>query len=1283
MRSVLALLALLGAGAALWLALGEEPTAPDPTLEAPGEAPAEPAPQGPLLRGAERAASLSAARGAATAGRVEVRVRRTHRPVAGVEVAVHVRGGAENPFPARRGWGAVGWAREVLATPPDPGPVVARATTDAEGLAVLQGLPLGRLRLAAAHQGQRAAAHVTLSEQLPSERALLNLETAGETLEGRVVWADGRPFAGAVVVAPLPGAGFPGWAGHASHPDAAAAPLAADGAFRLEGLRAGTYAVRAVSPLGFAAQGPPVTLPSTGPYTLRVEAVGEPLEVRVLDAVSGAALAGASVVAASQQGRAGLFHLLTTDGDGRAAALALARPAGLTVEAPGYGPVYRTVPSGPRELTVRLVRTGRVAGRVAFADGRPAAGCTVVASSPSSQRVETTADGDGRYALEDLAAGGWLVFAGGDGAVSPEVAEVRGGGYNPLVVELAGGASVTRDLVVVAAVELRGRVLDADGAPVAGARVWHNTQPAEDGDWQVAQALVNRLRLTDEQGAFAFRDAAPGFTVRLTVAAPGHPQAASGPHLLSSAAPTEVEIRLARPRHADVTVLFEDGTPVAGASVTLAMRENPSAGWTVSTPAPPTDAEGRTRAGPAGPGALGVLVSGEGLVGLREPQWIEGSEGAAGPFTVSVRLPRALVVAGRVQRADGTPVVGAQVTAQPGSGGRGGGRAANSEVDGAFVLRGLAAGPWTLAASLWNGSVHVQSPPTPVQAGDSGVVLTLDDGAQGERLRLSVRVLDDAGQPVPQAAVTLRGPDSNHGQPAVDGQAHLDLPAPAGSWVARALDAGTLVVEASHALGADTRPLNLCAARSPPLTRATREVELRLSAGRVLAGRVVASDGASLRGAVVTAWPVNPPPDAPGTQGGNARVDAEGRFRIEALVEGTYTLGVQAPADYLPLRAAPAPAGTTDLELRLTRGAAARVRVLDGEGAPVAQARVTLRPQRPPGALDRARPGNRGGEGAERQQSTDAEGVALFRGLDPEAWFGLHVTAPGARSLRPHEADGWRASDTEVRLEPAYVVAGVVRDTQGRPLGGARLLHLLGESSWNGFGASADGTFRLEGLAPGPVTLRAGPPSSLGQAPARGAANEVTVPAGTTGVVLVVDRGADLALRVLGLDGLRDGQTLHAYVLAEQGGGWRRAGQVAGNVQEGEVRLVLLGLDPAALYGVWVDPALTQGRCVHATGLRPGGEATLRAVPGGAIRGRFLAPEGATDSGVAATDAQGLRITGRVAEDGTYELVGVPAGTWTVRAWARAGRQQLEAGPVEATAGSTLDLTLAPRERSK
>lgn len=122
---------------------------------------------------------------------------------------------------------------------------------------------------------------------------------------------------------------------------------------------------------------------------------------------------------------------------------------------------------------------------------------------------------------------------------------------------------------------LRGRVVDADGRPVARATISPQGMAIENGRRFGQLPGVDPLALTDADGRFALGVGEPGDTILSLVEAPAHAPRVSG---WLAAGPDEHTIVLGR----GVTVtglLHEDGKPLGGVQVGLAQEDRNADGW--------------------------------------------------------------------------------------------------------------------------------------------------------------------------------------------------------------------------------------------------------------------------------------------------------------------------------------------------------------------------------------------------------------------------------------------------------------------------------------------------------------------------------------------------------------------------------------------------------------------------------------------------------------------------------------------------------------------------------
>jgi protocatechuate 3,4-dioxygenase beta subunit len=267
----------------------------------------------------------------------------------------------------------------------------------------------------------------------------------------------------------------------------------------------------------------------------------------VLDA-AGVPLAGAQVDVGrrreSQADEAGRFALRDV----------AAEPMDRVLEVRAWAPWHERATAEvlvPRSSTespfveLRLTGSGRLAGRVTWADGAPAMAAHVGVEylmdpgggSRGFDGLGTSTDEDGRYDLDHVPAGRFLVSAG-RATLPPGVLPDAPVGRTPLElwipdVDVAAGRVTTLDIVLPPPAAIAGRVLDGTGRPVAGARVslrrlqrWpapeiegHSITSGDgvlidsrggEGQGQTTLRTDEADEETDEQGLYAFEGLAEG-----------------------------------------------------------------------------------------------------------------------------------------------------------------------------------------------------------------------------------------------------------------------------------------------------------------------------------------------------------------------------------------------------------------------------------------------------------------------------------------------------------------------------------------------------------------------------------------------------------------------------------------------------------------------------------------------------------------------------------------------------------------------------------------------------
>ena len=275
-------------------------------------------------------------------------------------------------------------------------------------------------------------------------------------------------------------------------------------------------------------------------------------------------------------------------------------------------------------------------------------------------------------------------------------------------------------------------------------------------------------------------------------------------------------------------------------------------------------------------------------------------------------------------------------------------------------------------------------------------------------------------------------------------------------------------------------------------------VTLLLREGKSIAGSVHYDDGKPAAGAEVK---VSFDMSQMGGMGafnamegadGKAVADAEGHFSVGGLGKGPFTArasalpaGMAKPAEgekdddvRLRARSDGLTPGTQDLQLVLKPGVVLHGRVVDTAQQPVGKFKIKVQHEGKGmmGAL---------GQDSEERVIADAQGRFQVGNLSEGSWK-VWVTAERFANtdalpvILPLASD---APEFVITLQPCCTVSGRVVSAQGSPVGGARISVDAGGPAWQQAlsgapqepqcDSDADGSFRLDGLRPGHVSLAA------------------------------------------------------------------------------------------------------------------------------------------------------------------------------------------------------------------
>lgn len=791
-----------------------------------------------------------------------------------------------------------------------------------------------------------------------------------------------------------------------------------------------------------------------------------------------------------------------------------------------------------REVELQTARGATVAGLVVDEQGTPVpdVGLRMVSSSIAANDfgmtgappfLEEETDATGRFRFEGVHAGGWRLV----------VAEP---GFQPVpgdVFEVAGD-ELRDDLRVVAVggLALSGRVLDARGEPIRGARVLAVKKPNMMDMTTRLDRMYRDWVDCEPDGSYELGGYAAG-AVQVSARGEGFMSAT----LDASAGDTGVDFALTRlTALRGIAMDLELGEPLTEYTL-RALPGDGAVGFAdimnldakIEQRVPPTRVrhpEGRFRVEGVAPGEYRLLLTAEGYADTR----LEGVVAIEGEETSGLILmvpPEARLEGLVLDEQDGAPVVGAKVTtggvtimSQVTSALSGPVPETRTDEEGRFSLGSLGDEPVTLSVTHSSYETWSQTDiaPRTGEVQDIGLV-SLSRGA-----RVFGTIRDDARQPLPEITVYVADPmgtSMKRGVTDADGFWSVEG-LPAGSYNVTRMD-----MRIDAASGDPSSYINDLITRSITVERGEQyEVDLSGSAqqeGTRLQGTIRTSTGPAAKATVICV----PERGQANVKLGSA--DEQGFYSLEGLQPGEHLL--QVIPDLTEMGAGGTPmtpvvevvdigAGPTQVhDVRIPTGE------LHGEvtdartGEGLEGVRVTLEraaADLPPSRF-LAASGGRVGE-----TYTDADGNFTFRHMPPSTYAvqagGVNLLGLGRAGYAVTRVDGVEVREgrrtfrVEIALEPGGAVEGTLRDRKGRPLVNVpvwarndttgRWLSPVSDVSSDG-----DGSFRIEGLEPGTWTVAAGGDGhGLGRLPGLVVHRESVTRADLTlerGVEILVDSG--------------------------------------------------------------------------------------------------------------------------------------------------------------------------------
>jgi RNA polymerase sigma-70 factor (ECF subfamily) len=407
-------------------------------------------------------------------------------------------------------------------------------------------------------------------------------------------------------------------------------------------------------------------------------------------------------------------------------------PGGVTLHGTRGGYVKGTVAAGEvTELLLQLARGFDVVGTVVDGDGGPMPDADIVLSTmnPDSARYVAHSDARGAFRIRSVDGLAWV--------------SARAPGYAPSpmpTITGAEGATVPVELVLdVLGGEVRGRVLDPAGAPVAGATVYVGTPQKRRGS---AWAPGPLRSTTDGDGRFRERRVAPG-ACQVVVRAAGF-------------APWRGTVEVLERGTAGLDARLVEGVAVHGVARDAAGLPAPKVAVSVDSEWPfeqmvGTGADGGFRLADLAPGAFTVRADG-GERGIAEA----ALEGAPGESLAWSFVLAKLALAGRAVDASGAPLAGWGIRAESFTDGDRHDRWATTDDDGRFLVKGCRDAGYRLelqAPGSFHGSMTLDDVRPPAE--------DLEFRVPFERIpsaRIVGAVVDAAGRPAGTAAISPVNP---------------------------------------------------------------------------------------------------------------------------------------------------------------------------------------------------------------------------------------------------------------------------------------------------------------------------------------------------------------------------------------------------------------------------------------------------------------------------------------------------------------------------------------------
>ncbi len=540
----------------------------------------------------------------------------------------------------------------------------------------------------------------------------------------------------------------------------------------------------------------------------------------------------------------------------------------LSVRAAGFAPTrVPGVPVDPSGRatdfgTVVLVPGAVVEGRVVDRQGAPIKGAEVQIESGQRGLGDSAVilpepvrtDSAGSFLVSDLLPGRRVALsASKDGFGTAIVPAIEPPTSEPLEVVLAPAGI------------LKGRALDEQGDPIEGVIVRTSLEDLAMTSSTMASRRRHLSARTEADGRFRIENVEAG-RLRVSAEASGYQQQVRSGVEMKEGGEVELELVLEIGAVVEGTVTTADGEPVVEVMVAVAEQQDGLFGGHLLSAHGQSDLEGRYRVtgAPTGPATITL----HGHQARRQQKNIEIRPGTN---VVDLVLDPGYEISGQVVDPEGFPranaVVSIEESRQMQMGqyfSTGSFEETTSAADGTFTLAGVPAGRYKVIASR-EGFARAESEVLEVDSDRRGILLELRRGAE-----LSGRVLGLELEELASLSLVLVGENGSIRRTSVDY---------AGAFVFENLTAGGWHLQAQVAGSGRSMSLQV----EIPEGVGVVEKDLEFGEGFTLHG-VVLSGGQPVAGAMVVA--------SGGSGAVNGQTDSSGRFRLESLQAGRYSVMV-------------------------------------------------------------------------------------------------------------------------------------------------------------------------------------------------------------------------------------------------------------------------------------------------------------------------------------------------------------------------------------------------------